>query len=179
MGRERWLVQNTTQKHVNIGDLFKVPTVFPGQSLDLLAHHTHSEITQSNDLSTLLSLGWLRLTKSNVPSSVQLNRIEQDELDAAIAEADPQTVTITSSFLIRDAVIDVILVDATTGGVNVGLPYADTDRKLYIKKIDPTINPVTITGRNGQTIDDSISWEITLQYNTMEVVGAGTSWYIL
>ncbi len=124
-------------------------------------------------------MGWLRLTKSEVPSSVQINRIEQDELDLAIAEADPELVIITSSFNIRDTVIDVVLADATAGGLQVGLPYASSERKLYIKKIDSTINPVTIVGRDGQTIDDSTSWEITLQYNAMEVVGAGTGWFIL
>lgn len=179
MGREQWVVRNITQRHVNIGDLFRVPTISPGQNRDLLTYHTHGEITQSNNLATLLSTGWLRLTKSDVPSSVQINRIEQDELDAAIAEADPQTVTITNSFVINDDVIDIVLSNASLNNLTVTLPLASSNRQLYIKKIDPTNNVVTVSGQNGQLIDGSVTWEISTQYVTMELVADGSNWHIL
>ena len=179
MGRERWTVRNTTQRHINIGDLFRVPTVAPGERSDLLDFHTHTELTQSEDLATLLNLGWLSLVKTNVPSHDQLNRIEKDELDKSIAEAVKETIVATSSLIINDDETDVILADASSGALTVTLPLGVIGRKMYIKKTDSTSNAVTVTGQNNQTIDDSSTWEISVQYVTMELVSDGTNWHIL
>lgn len=179
MGRERWVVRNTTQKQINIGDLFNAPTVAPGSRANLLDYHTHSQITQSEDLAALLEMGWLRLIKTNVPSQVQLNRIEQDELDTSIAEAVPQKITVTASFIMSGNELDVVFADASAGDLIITLPLAETDRQIYVKKIDSTSNTVTITGQNSQTIDDVLTWEISAQYVTMLVNSDGLNWHIL
>lgn len=179
MGRERWTVRNPTQKNINIGDLFRVPTLAPNEQRNLLDYHNHSELTQSGDLASLLSMGWLILVKTNVPSHVQLNRIEQDELDKSIAEAVKKTVILTNSWIINDASTDVILADASLNALTVTLPVGVSGRKIYVKKTDSTSNAVTVIGHNSQTIDDSLTWEISVQYVTMEIVSDGTNWHII
>lgn len=75
----------------------------------------------------------------------------------------------------------VILVDATGGAVTVGLPTAAsaTQRGFHIKKIDSSVNAVTIDPNGAETVDDSASYSITAQYEAILVASDGTEWWIL
>lgn len=77
---------------------------------------------------------------------------------------------------------DVILCDATTGPLAVGLPSAATSagKTLTIKKIDASANAVTVTGDLiTETIDGAITQTIGSQWTAIEVVCDGLDWFII
>jgi hypothetical protein len=176
MGRERWVVHNPTQRQITIGDLPRAPTITPNNNKDLLEFHTHSEITQSTDLATLLNMGWLRMVKTNIPSNLQLNRIEEDELREAVSNVSTST---SSSFTITDDKTDVVLADASAGDMTVTLPKQSPGRVIHVKKIDATSNVVTVDAVKSQTIDGELTQEISLQYTSIHMVADGSNWHII
>ena len=76
---------------------------------------------------------------------------------------------------------DVILVDATTGSVILDLPAASTanGKRFDIKKIDSSVNNIIIDGNLSETIDDSLTLTITVQYESFTIISNGTAWYII
>jgi hypothetical protein len=74
-----------------------------------------------------------------------------------------------------------LLVDASGGVVTITLPIASTmvDKIYEIKKIDSSLNGVTIAGAGGNTIDGSATFLLDLQYEALTVQSNGTNWFIL
>ena len=74
-----------------------------------------------------------------------------------------------------------ILVDAAAGNVTITLPTAASmaGRKLIIKKIDSSINSVTIDANGAETIDENTTAVITVQWMTYVIQSDGTTWYII
>ena len=74
----------------------------------------------------------------------------------------------------------VILANAASNNITVNLPAAasNTDRVFYIKKIDSSGNTVTVDGNLAETIDDSTTYVISTQYDSVKVVSDGTEWWI-
>ncbi len=68
-----------------------------------------------------------------------------------------------------------ILVDCTTGSINITLPTVSTNsgQTLVIKKIDSTGNAVNIIG----TVDGVTNPTITIQYNVMSIQSNGSAYY--
>lgn len=91
-----------------------------------------------------------------------------------------QTSTKTTTYTITTS-DDVILADATSAAFTITLPAANsTPRKLYrIKKIDSTLNAITIDAAGSETIEGSADTTINTQYETITLVPNGTSWFIL
>ena len=75
----------------------------------------------------------------------------------------------------------VVLCDADAGSILVTLPTTagDAGRNYYLKKIDATVNLVTVSGINSETIDGGILAVLTVQYEAITTVTDGTSWFIL
>jgi hypothetical protein len=93
------------------------------------------------------------------------------------SSVDVQTVTGNYSVLAGDAVI---LGNATGGSLTVTLPNPATWRGiLRIKKIDSSVNTVTIDGNGAETIDGAATYVIYDQYVSISVVSDGTNWSIL
>jgi len=61
--REKWLVQNVTNKRISIGDLPLVPVFQPGQCLDILQYEDKHRINQSKNLISVIELGYFTLNK--------------------------------------------------------------------------------------------------------------------
>lgn len=61
--RESWWVTNTTNKRLAIGDLIMLPAFGPGEKIDLLRYYPRERISQSENLKTLIDIGWLALDK--------------------------------------------------------------------------------------------------------------------
>ncbi len=86
---------------------------------------------------------------------------------------------------LRDAVengFDVIIIaDATSGAFSVNLPAAagNGGKIYYIKKIDSTVNNVTVDPNGSETIDDETTKIIINQYTTMMIVSDNNEWWIL
>jgi hypothetical protein len=75
----------------------------------------------------------------------------------------------------------VVLVDATSGDLTMTLPTAASaiNRVFYIKKIDSSSNSVTIDANGSETIDDSLTCIITMQYDCPKLVSDGTEWWVI
>lgn len=75
---------------------------------------------------------------------------------------------------------NIVLVDATAGAVTLTLPAVATyvGPGYTIKKIDASANAVTIDGSGAETIDDTTTRILTMQYNAVEVMSDGTEWWL-
>jgi hypothetical protein len=71
----------------------------------------------------------------------------------------------------------------TTGNSNrtMTLPTAsdNTDRPIYIKKVDSGTGNVIIDGEGAETIDGSTTYTLYNQYDSIRLVCDGTTWHIL
>ena len=74
-----------------------------------------------------------------------------------------------------------IPVDASSAAVTVTLkPAAEAKgKRLTIKKIDSSVNAVTVDGDGAETIDDSATAVISSQYDSICVMSDGTEWWIV
>lgn len=75
----------------------------------------------------------------------------------------------------------VILVDAGTGAVQVTLPNPATMEGLFfhIKKIDTSLNYVTVITPGTETIDGSDEQVLSGPQDSMHITSDGTNWYIV
>ena len=202
--RERYIVKNRTSNTLSIGDLPGVPTIAPSQSIDLLLFTTQEKISQSTNLSGMLRMGWLRLTRqkerkraktfsaSESGDGITLTKDDQlsdyytksqiDDLIAAIEQDESVwNLTSTSSDYTPNNEIEVILVNASGGDVTITLPEASEyeGKFYYIKKTDASDNSVILDGTEAETIDGELTVEITIQYMCLQVVCDGTNWWII
>lgn len=75
--------------------------------------------------------------------------------------------------------IDVVLVDASITQASVYLSsVAFNGKKIIVKKIDSSSNPVLVIG-NGSSIDNYAPYSLINQYDSIELVWYSTSWYII
>jgi hypothetical protein len=89
-----------------------------------------------------------------------------------------RVIATTSTALITD---DLILVNASAGTVTVNLPAASTvPGKVYvIKKIDSSVNIMTIDPNGSETIDGLATMVIAIQYETLKIVSDGSVWWMI
>ena len=89
-----------------------------------------------------------------------------------------RVIATTSTALITD---DLILVNASAGTVTVNLPAASTvPGKVYvIKKIDSSVNIMTIDPNGSETIDGLATMVIAIQYEALKIVSDGSVWWII
>lgn len=74
-----------------------------------------------------------------------------------------------------------ILVDATSAAVTVTLPPAELvkGKVLVVKKIDSSVNAVTIDGYSSETIDGATTMALSTQWNSTMIQSNATAWYVL
>lgn len=74
-----------------------------------------------------------------------------------------------------------VLVDSTAGDVTVTLPVSVAGLEFVIKKTDSTTNLVIVEGAGAtpETIDGSSTAELTIQYESITVIGDGSGWHII
>jgi len=77
--------------------------------------------------------------------------------------------------------VEFINADATAAGVIATLPTAadNEDRYITVKKIDTSVNTVTIDGEGAETIDGAATVVISARYQSYTVVSNGTSWSVV
>lgn len=68
-----------------------------------------------------------------------------------------------------------------TSGITIALPAAASNigRVYIIKKIDSGAGKITIDANLNETIDGSLTWLLTLQYESITIQSNGSNWYIL
>lgn len=96
------------------------------------------------------------------------------------ANVNHGTVTIddTDSPYDVPAGVEVVLVDATGGAVTVNLPGPTSGRITTVKKIDVSINAVTVDG-GGNDIDGAGTVSLLLQWNSVMVDSDGVDFFVL
>jgi len=74
----------------------------------------------------------------------------------------------------------VILGDATSGSIIITLPLASAQkgRVYHVKKIDDSVNTVTIKGSGSETIDGDNTKVLSSQYLAFSVITDETQWWI-
>lgn len=87
--------------------------------------------------------------------------------------------TTTATLTVADNTI--VLADATTSGFTINLPAAaSSNGKIFkIKKIDTTTNIVTIDANGSELIDTSLTRQIDVPMQSLDLVCNGTGWYIV
>jgi hypothetical protein len=74
-----------------------------------------------------------------------------------------------------------ILCDATSGGFDIDLPAAATAGDgfwVVVKKIDSSVNLITIDGNGTETIDGDQTPDLDTQYESLIIACDGTSWHV-
>lgn len=74
-----------------------------------------------------------------------------------------------------------ILCDATSGSLTIALPAVATSTGLVlnIKKVDVSVNTVTVDGNASETIDGATTAVLTTQWGSITIHCNGTAWFIL
>lgn len=74
-----------------------------------------------------------------------------------------------------------VVVDASGAARTITLPTAALSkyRQYTIKKTDATVNTVTIDADGAETIDGSLTFVLTVQYQALEIQSDGTTWWIV
>jgi hypothetical protein len=75
----------------------------------------------------------------------------------------------------------VVLCNASGAAFTVTLPAAATNvgRIYHIKKIDSSVNAVTIDPANSETLDGDLTVDITSQYESLQIACDGSNWHVL
>ena len=72
-----------------------------------------------------------------------------------------------------------ILVDATSGPVQITMPSLISTNRVSIKKVDASANAVTIITPGSELIDGLSSQLISTTYVTLQLVNNDTDWFIV
>lgn len=78
--------------------------------------------------------------------------------------------------------VTVVLADATSGAITVNLPAASGDnenRMIAVKKVDSSVNAVTVDGNASETIDGSTTRVLSSQYDVVMMVSDGSNWNVV
>lgn len=90
--------------------------------------------------------------------------------------------TVASANLTLNANHHVILGSASVSNITLTLPLVNDSkfRQYIVKKIDPTVNKIIVSGSSNQTIDGQLGAEINTQYEALMIVNDGSSnWYLV
>lgn len=96
-------------------------------------------------------------------------------------EARRRNIVTVSTNTLASVQHDTILVDASGGALTITLPPAASasGHILTVKKIDGSINAVTIDPDGAETIDDAATRTLLLQYSSVTIHSDGTEWWVL
>ena len=82
---------------------------------------------------------------------------------------------ISTNYTAVDA--DALLVDATAGAITITLPEASLAARIIVKKIDASVNAVTVSTPGSETIDGSPSLTLSSQNEAYSLISDDTDWY--
>ena len=110
--------------------------------------------------------------------------------NTVVADVDPDVpgnarddyiVTPVAIDTVLDDTFEIVLVDATAGPRLITLPTAVGIRGRFyeIKKIDATVNIVTIDANGVQTIDGLLNQLLIAQWSTFAMVSDGANWMLV
>lgn len=102
----------------------------------------------------------------------------QDNLVAQVVAPTVLSKTASYAVVTTDGDDVLVLVDATAGAITISLYTAvgASGKRVGVKKIDSSINAVTIDPSGTQTIDGSTTLTLTQQYDTALLESDSTNW---
>lgn len=74
---------------------------------------------------------------------------------------------------------EAVLVDATSGNLDISLPAAVLHTQIVVKKTDSSTHTVTIVTPGAETIEGEANLVISAQYTSYTVICDGTNWFII
>jgi len=91
------------------------------------------------------------------------------------------TITNADSPLTATSTHGTILCDATSGSITINLPATSgiTGRRFTIKKIDASVNTITIDGNASETIDGATTKVLSAQWAHVTITNDGSNWFII
>lgn len=147
MPQDTWIVKNTTNRYLSVGDLPKLPALWPGKVINVLNYYDQDAVSNSAALKDMLNRGWLTITKTKNGSSVKYdNTSDSDEAVTTVERKETIDLDIRVDALESGSGGITSIVQDTTpelGGqldalnnkiVNLGTPTEDTDSatKKYV-----------------------------------------------
>lgn len=89
--------------------------------------------------------------------------------------------TLTGSSTLSASTDNTVLCNASGGAFNVSLPAASgcAGKRFKIKKVDTTVNGISILPNGAELIDGATVFTITNAFDTIEVLCNGNGWYIV
>lgn len=84
--------------------------------------------------------------------------------------------SINTNYTVVDA--DLLLVDASSGAITITLPPPTLVARVLVKKVDSSVNAVTIVTPGSETIDDAASLALATQYEAYSLISDGTNWFV-
>jgi len=141
---------------------------------------TYQEQTDYRTSSSIPSAGTSTVNASNV-SVVPHDTITATNVQAALEGLTRRTVSAVKTGAYQALLTDdLILCNATSAGFDVTVPVGFVSgTHVTVKKIDASVNAVTVKQSAAETIDGAASIAIATQYETITVVSDGTNWHVL
>ncbi|MCX4778167.1 hypothetical protein [Streptomyces sp. NBC_01264] len=134
-------------------------------------------IAGSSAAAMLAARGVVRLTGLFTESGVSVGNPCGIKLINGQAPYPVRAVTASTTVRVID---EVLLVDATADNVTITLiSAASTPNQYTIKKVDASVNTVTIDGAGTETIDGATTKVLTAQWETVTLVPSGGNWYVV
>lgn len=114
------------------------------------------------------------------PGAVVRHCASAKDLEAIASGGLPTVTTKTAAYTLVDD-DDVILADATVAGFTLSLPAAAgrSGRTFDIKKIDSSVNGVTVDPNGAETIDGSTTIVLNVQHHSVTLISDGSNWRII
>jgi len=159
-GREKWIVENRTSKVLAISDLPLVPTLNPGQRIDILRFYSYNDAEKSQVLHSMLSSGWLRIVKSRSNSNAKVERIEESDIDTLLSNLTLQGLSDITGSIVGNANKVLHVNDTETG-------FEYKDVTAYLAGFtSASSTPYTITDGDNVLLVDASSGNTTVNLPT-------------
>lgn len=96
------------------------------------------------------------------------------------AQGQLAVVTATAATTIADAAAQtLVLADATAATFAVTLPAVAVGQLVTVKKIDGSVNAVTVATPGTETIDGAADASLAAQYDVIRLVSDGANWFVI
>lgn len=158
-------------------------TAAANASISIAPSQINAAIPNSGLANSSTTLGNATLTLGGTTSTVGNLTLT----NVTISSGTISNVTVTSNLVTKTSAYaatasdQTILGNATTGSFSVTLPTSvGITGKIYIvKKVDSSVNTVTIATTSAQTIDGAASKVLSYQYDGMQIQSDGANWVII
>ena len=141
-------------------------------------------LVEKNGTPTLAFHQWWDTTLKQIEKSVTDIQVALTAAGIAldnvgiIVPFQTRTVTSNTSLTTSDCLV---LVDATAGNVTIDLaPVAGKEgSEVIVKKVDSSVNTVTVDANGSETIDGTTTKVLTTQYESIRVASDGATWWVV